>query len=85
MPRLSSIIALSAAISGANALSEPAQITARAELPARQQQDCPYVDITHVDPTTSIEGCCVGGDSEVFDPYLSVCEGWPICQGPVSP
>ncbi|OTA58867.1 hypothetical protein K449DRAFT_467069 [Hypoxylon sp. EC38] len=27
-------------------------------------------------------GCCVGG--EVDPPFLSVCEGWPICQGPTT-
>ncbi|KAI0107929.1 hypothetical protein F4776DRAFT_414899 [Hypoxylon sp. NC0597] len=27
-------------------------------------------------------GCCVGG--KVDPPFLSVCEGWPICQGPTT-
>ncbi|XDG08061.1 hypothetical protein ABKA04_007676 [Annulohypoxylon sp. FPYF3050] len=27
-------------------------------------------------------GCCVGGT--VDTPYLSVCKGWPICQGPTT-
>ncbi|KAI1137568.1 hypothetical protein F5Y05DRAFT_74710 [Hypoxylon sp. FL0543] len=27
-------------------------------------------------------GCCVGG--KVDEPHLSVCEGWPLCQGPTT-
>lgn len=40
--------------------------------------DCPGVFSTG----TAGGSCCVGG--EIAAPYLSVCEGWPICQGPTT-
>ncbi|KAH8812410.1 hypothetical protein F5884DRAFT_750719 [Xylogone sp. PMI_703] len=40
--------------------------------------NCPGV--WHMAASTT--GCCVGGVAPT--PYLSVCEGWPICRGPVT-
>ncbi|KAI1409812.1 hypothetical protein F5Y13DRAFT_202980 [Hypoxylon sp. FL1857] len=45
---------------------------------ARDYKNCPgayFVD-------SGRSGCCVGG--KVDPPFLSVCEGWPICQGPTT-
>ncbi|KAI0886342.1 uncharacterized protein GGS22DRAFT_199621 [Annulohypoxylon maeteangense] len=40
--------------------------------------NCPGVTFVH----TNSQGCCVGGS--VDQPYLSVCKGWPVCQGPTT-
>ncbi|KAI0850696.1 hypothetical protein F5Y00DRAFT_260145 [Daldinia vernicosa] len=39
---------------------------------------CPGVRVVD----SGISGCCVGG--HIDTPYLSVCDGWPICQGPTT-
>ncbi|KAF3055127.1 hypothetical protein GL218_07675 [Daldinia childiae] len=41
-------------------------------------QDCPGVRVVDA----GYSGCCVGG--HIDTPYLSVCDGWPICQGPTT-
>lgn len=42
---------------------------------------CPWVDVNNVNNGATTAGCCVGGT--IAPVFLSVCDGWPICQGPV--
>ncbi|KAI0101130.1 hypothetical protein F4814DRAFT_456075 [Daldinia grandis] len=44
----------------------------------RDVQDCPGVRVVDA----GYSGCCVGGHLDT--PYVSVCDGWPICQGPTT-
>ncbi|KAI1455470.1 hypothetical protein F4805DRAFT_268660 [Annulohypoxylon moriforme] len=46
--------------------------------PERDTDNCPGVTFVR----NTVSGCCVGGT--VDSPYLSVCKGWPICQGPTT-
>ncbi|KAJ4393293.1 hypothetical protein N0V93_002501 [Gnomoniopsis smithogilvyi] len=77
----SCLVALSMAMA-VNGLAAP-EITARAVI-AQRGSDCPYVSVSHQDSSTSIQGCCVGGSDEGQQPFLSVCDGWPICNGPTT-
>lgn len=53
------------------------ELLSRAEITS-----CPGVDLTAVNDGISSSACCVGG---TVDPvYLSVCDGWPIFDGPVN-
>ncbi|KAI2462931.1 hypothetical protein F4781DRAFT_437954 [Annulohypoxylon bovei var. microspora] len=47
-------------------------------LQIRDTDNCPGVNFVQ----TNSKGCCVGGT--IDQPYLSVCDGWPICKGPTT-
>ncbi|KAI1101864.1 hypothetical protein F4804DRAFT_286845 [Jackrogersella minutella] len=70
MPSLNTII-LCSLLAAANAFAVDI-------LDERDSNDCPGTSFDN----SGSKGCCVGGT--VDSPFLSVCEGWPICEGPTT-
>ncbi|KAI1212059.1 uncharacterized protein F4807DRAFT_386800 [Annulohypoxylon truncatum] len=72
MAPLSKTALLSSLVAASALATSPAQIQ------ARDSSNCPGVTFNR----NGLSGCCVGGT--IDSPYLSVCKGWPICEGPTT-